>query len=111
MSKEVIYFLLHSEVIRLLEGWGYRNLALEVERRGQSHPIYDFLDRAFSLYYAEYGGINCRWLRDAIRQDWDRVVNVVLPNLLRQYLATATPRKTEDGARRAAKEAWLWSRT
>jgi len=111
MSQEVIYSHLHSEVIKSLEGWGYRNLALEVERRGQSHPIYDFLDRALSLYYAEYGGINCRWLRDAIRQDWDKVVNVVLPNLLRQYLTTATPRETEDGAGRAAKEARLWSRT
>jgi hypothetical protein len=111
MSKEVIYLLLHSEVLRLLEGWGRRDLSLEVERRGQSHPIYDFLDRALSLYYAEYGGTNCRWLRDAIRQDWDKVVNVVLPNLLRQYLATATPRRTEDGAGRAAKEARLWSLT
>lgn len=111
MSKEVIYSLLHSEVLRLLEGWGRRDLALEVERRGQSHPIYDFLDRALTLYYAEYGGTNCwRWLRDAIRQDWDKVVNV-LPNLLRQYLATETPRKTEDGAGRAAKEARLWSLT
>lgn len=100
MSKEVIYSLLHSEVLRLLEGWGRRDLALEVERRGQSHPIYDFLDRALTLYYAEYGGTNCRWLRDAIRQDWDKVVNVVLPNLLRQYLATETPGrpKTARGA-------------
>jgi len=26
MSKEVIYSLLHSEVLRLLEGWGRRDL-------------------------------------------------------------------------------------
>jgi len=48
MSKEVIYHLLHSEILRLLEGWGRRDLALDVERRGQGHPVYDFLDRALS---------------------------------------------------------------
>jgi hypothetical protein len=97
MSKEVIYFMLHTEVLRLLEEMGQRRLALEVERAGMSHDIYDFLDKAFSMYYAEYGGVNCRWLRDAIRQDWERVTRVVLPQLLRQYAAGVAPRTTARG--------------
>lgn len=84
--------MLHSEVLRLLEEMGQRRLAFEVERAGMSHGIYDFLDRAFSMYYAEYGGVNCRWLRDAIRQDWEKVTRVVLPQLLRQYTTGRAPR-------------------
>jgi len=87
VSRLVIFDLLHSEVIRLLESWGERRLAAEVERAGESHDVYTFLDKAFSMYYAEYGGVNCRWLREEIQRDWDRVVGVVLPALLRQYLS------------------------
>ncbi|AAL63302.1 MULTISPECIES: hypothetical protein [Pyrobaculum] len=87
MSKEVIYYMLHSQVIRILESLGAHKLALEVERAGMGHEIYDYLDRAFSLYYAEYGGVNCRWLKQAIENNWDKVVGTVLPGLLRQYLA------------------------
>jgi len=86
VSRLVIFDLLHGEVIRLLESWGERRLAVEVERAGESHDVYTFLDKAFSMYYAEYGGVNCRWLREEIQRDWDRVVGVVLPALLRQYL-------------------------
>lgn len=96
MSKLDIYLLLHSEVIKTLEQMGYGRLALEVERLGASHPIYDSLDRAFSLYYSEYGGVNCRWLRDEIKRDWSRVVEVVLPSLLRQILAGEKPRPRRE---------------
>ncbi|ABL88481.1 conserved hypothetical protein [Pyrobaculum islandicum DSM 4184] len=94
MSREVIFQLLHPEVLKLLESWGYRRLAVDVERNGMAHPIYDFLDRAFSMYYAEYGGVNCSWLEDAIRRDWSKVVKIVLPNLLKQYLGVE--RRLED---------------
>jgi len=87
VSRLVIFDLLHGEVIRLLESWGERRLASEVEKAGESHDVYTFLDKAFSMYYAEYGGINCRWLREELQRDWDRVVGVVLPALLRQYLS------------------------
>jgi len=87
VSRLVIFDLLHGEVIRLLERWGERRLASEVERAGKSHDVYTFLDKAFSMYYAEYGGVNCRWLREELQREWDRVVGVVLPALLRQYLS------------------------
>lgn len=109
MSRLVIFELLHPEVVRLLESWGHRGLALEVERRGESHEVYSFLDDAFSKLYAEYGGVNCRWLRQAIEENWDKVTRVVLPNLLRQYLSLKTStagRRVEKGA-----EAWQWSLT
>lgn len=109
MSREVIFELLHQEVLKLLESWGHRNLALEVERRGESHDVYAFLDDAFSKLYAEYGGVNCRWLRRAIEEDWEKVTRVVLPRLMKQYISL----KTQPAAGRGEKgaEAWLWSLT
>lgn len=103
MSRLVIFDLLHGEVIRLLESWGERRLATEVERAGESHDVYTFLDKAFSMYYAEYGGVNCRWLREELQRDWDRVVSVVLPALLRQYLS-ARRRGGEEGGEGAVEE-------
>lgn len=100
MSKWEIYQLLHAEVIRTLEAMGQYRLALEVERLGPSHPIYDDLDKAFSLYYAEYGGTNCRWLSDAIKRDWPNVVKVVLPSILRQILQK-NPRYAQEKKRNA----------
>lgn len=98
MSREVIFALLHAEVLQLLERWGHRSLALQVERLGERHDIYGHLDRAFSMYYAEYGGVNCRKLREVLTNEREKVVKVVLPNLLRQYLAASrqdTPRENE----------------
>lgn len=104
MSKEVIFFMLHSEVLRILEGWGLHRLALDVERSGASHPVYDYLDRAFSMYYADYGGVNCRRLREAIERDRERVVSTVLPALLRQYVSAYGAGRSEDGLRRVVEE-------
>lgn len=93
MSREVIFHLLHPEVIKILEKMGQSSLAVEVERAGERHDVYDFLDKSFSMYYAEYGGVNCRWLRDAIQRDWEKVTNVLLPRLLSQYVALKTGAK------------------
>jgi len=41
MSRLEIFTLLHSEIIRILESMNERNLALEVEKRGINHEIYD----------------------------------------------------------------------
>ncbi|MEM0370210.1 MAG: hypothetical protein QW680_05910 [Pyrobaculum sp.] len=88
MSRVDIYQLLHREVVRLLFSWGRRELAREVEREGSSHYIYDYLEKAFAMYYSEYGGVNCRWLREEIKRDWNRVTSLVLPKLLWQVLQT-----------------------
>jgi len=87
MSREVVFKMLHEQVIKLLEKMGDWRLAAEVEREGEAHEVYTFLDRALSMYYAEYGGVNCKWLEEEIRRDYDRVVKVVLPALLRQYVS------------------------
>jgi hypothetical protein len=104
VSREVIFFMLHSEVLRILESWGLNRLALDVERGGASHSVYDYLDRALSIYYAEYGGVNCRRLREAIERDRERVVSAVLPALLRQYVSVHGAGRAPGDLRKVVEE-------
>ena len=86
MSKLVLYMLLHSEILKLLEKEGYYNISISVERYGINHEIYDFLDKLFSMYYSDYGGLNCKILEQKIKEEYNKVVNKLLPNFIKQYI-------------------------
>jgi len=88
MSRLEIFTLLHSEVLRILEDMGQNMLAVEVERMGMNHDIYNYLDRRFSMYFSDYGGINCRVLRERIEQNRDKVVKELLPKWIKEYVNT-----------------------
>ena len=85
MSRLDIYLTLHSEILRILEQL-HSDIVTEVERQGINHEIYHYLDRRFAIYFSDYGGINCRILRERIEQNREKIVKELLPRWIREYV-------------------------
>ena len=78
--------LLHSEILKILEKEGYYSISISVEKYSVNHEIYDFLDQLFSMYYSDYGGLNCKILEEKILKEYDKVVTKLLPRFIKMYI-------------------------
>lgn len=68
MSNEVVWQLLGSLILRILDRMGDVNRVVEVEREGQNHPLIYYIEDGLKRFFTPNGGLSCPELAQRIEE-------------------------------------------